>query len=505
MKKSTLIIATFLMLIVFVSNAQAYLPYHYHYEHDSWQVSLKVVFDERAQLATSGHNLGLIEIRVATGERDFYFRPEISEKQVNSNDNELEIEFDFIDPLIGNYELIIPVGSLQFSNFQQVRDYQINIKNYKLNPGFKSTFLNDNPLINEIFGSGYEHNAPTEIEIIVPPQYFTQITTIHRLKDDPGENNIKVSLTDVEVEAHLDVASVRLEVSIDGDQVLIERKETSSGRFAFGLANLTAGEEGETLNLIAFCELGEKLEKREIKVILPEQGGAQDYIDHDQYAGARYTLQEFMSNPQLLESALNGNALKNLNRIALDFPNRYYYAAINSESYFEYAHQEEKITMMRLLRDMHFESDYIMINREEDFQLLGEDNEIASSIYLGPNSDSDRKIALYDLIINGDLIIDLGNGEFETDDSLTVTGDIFHISFDPIEMFAGDILENDLLEDAGSVQDVNHDEVAGEFAWLDEGLAVSESGNYKWSFTVADGELAKTIYGYIYVEVDMAR
>lgn len=348
-----------------------------------------------------------------------------------------------------HYEIEIPAGSLtpmtDSSPAFPLEPYKIPFSMLDILPGFKTTFLDSNPItINQFV---FKDNPPREIMIEVPNIFMTQIETIHRYSGLDPSGNLK-PLTNIDIIALAQVERINLEYGFGSNTQfsrLLERKNVNGfNGFTTGQAGLEAYDfgEGSQLNpdhrqvdeirLDAFNKHGRYLETRSFKLRVKDKTNEfriNDYIGPiPNHFGETYSLYNLMEDEELLEQVIKQMPVSQLDRLSVKYANRINSRKVSTYEQLLNALRDFNVTTIHLQDDIQAPQGSPSLVVDRNVTIFGEGHRLGvGNVRLGTGSN--QIIALRDLAIDhpsifSNVTVDVGTSGTLIAEGLTVDGDV---------------------------------------------------------------------------------
>lgn len=369
-------ILTVLLVIVLPSPVEARVPYTYQWENDPTQSTginqLRIVFEYDIDDLNLISGLSLIEIRPPAAPTVPYspYREKLRQNEDyvihhDQGSNVVKISFPVIavqvpgdpsldlvrigckypDPDANNWEVFIPIGAFDYSNrsnYTQLDDFIIPFTTREVQPGFRSAFMTASE--EDINARIFQKNAPRSINVYVPSQYFTKVTTIHRYEGVFNDNDLTPpQLFNVDISCAKDVAQVFLSVGNVGERRLSydEKSKCFTTGFAGVNADLLNGENGDVMTIKAYDAYGRLLEERDFKVRVGTLRNnsttdfvVDNYITSSSSLNPVYTLYDLMQNPVLASNILARIPAGELDRLKISYPLKPNYFVVGDRNEF---------------------------------------------------------------------------------------------------------------------------------------------------------------------------
>lgn len=329
-----------------------------------------------------------------------------------------------------DFQLVIKQGKLYFD---QITDYVLPFKFYDLTPGFESVFVTggEAAINNNIF----KHNEPRNIMIQVPPIYITKIETIHRYKGLTDKDRNAPNLSNIDVIA--DNQATRLKVKMKSDAN--SRLERDLNRSTAGVNGFSMGQAGiedltcvnnvlpaegckeykldDDFELTAYSKDGRKLETKEFKMRVNDQVNdfkINDYITADlKFFGKPISLYELMASPTLLDKVVKEIEVRKLNDLGVVY-------SVGNKVKVEDPIQLEMALNNPQLKDIDLNGKTIKLSKDIVIKrdLTIHNGKIEGNLTLG-KEEKDTNIRMFNMGINGNVVIDVGDTGTVILDSLT--------------------------------------------------------------------------------------
>ncbi len=294
-----------------------------------------------------------------------------------------------LDPDFINYQLLLPAGALEFSNYRQLTDFAIDFNIFDIMPGLASSFyIPPTPVYME---DVLDLNPPRDIEIIVPPLVLENIETRH-FYGSAGSNLSVMEITTTDLVN-------RVKVNLKDRHGIIYRRELEeepgTNLFTTGFIDYSNIHD---FRVEAYDLNGRILEIRNFRVNLSsEQPVKNDYIeslaiDRDLF-GQTYSLDDFITDPELMNRIITSMSVHNLNSIGVHYRERRDLARVRDEN-----------TLARALADPYIRYIKIRNNINPVANVM-----IAPHRQTNPQTGCENSIQQRDLYISGRNIADNTN------------------------------------------------------------------------------------------------
>jgi len=237
------------------------------------------------------------EVNVISGEEKLEIRFKNLESLTHSLEDDLVEQEEFLE-----YNVVFPEGSISLEHDEE---YELPFKLHEVTPGFKDTFLETD--YSDINDYVFDKAPPRDIAVVMPSLYIESVQTLH------GGNGDGQYLSNLDIETHEDVQTMRVFFDTDDDYIELSRREDVD--FTAGRAKLGRGRYDDEIKLEAYDEKGKLLEERVVRLEVDEE---EDYSAEEPgvFDGTE-TLYDLMENPDLLEEAVTHLPVSQLNVLGL--------------------------------------------------------------------------------------------------------------------------------------------------------------------------------------------
>jgi hypothetical protein len=341
------------------------------------------------------------------------FPAELVIDPVIDGNNKIHIQVTDLDPSLENYTITVAANTLRFTNYSQLDPYTINFNIKDINPGFKTTFIDntDSDTINEIFYAG---NTSEDIKLVVPQRYITGVNVLHKA----GSGNTP-TLTSIDVECAADVAKVKIQILNSGNPEVglgnVERDlQKINDKFSTGWAGLDGAADGRHELLVkAYDASGMFLESARFHLGVVGDDNSfskDDYIDDDETAlfNTSYTLKQLLEKNADVKALLNSLNAADLERLQVYYPKKANIrdAGNANELAILLSDKSPSVDTINLIADMALSQQVTAIR---NMRINGNSHVVTGNIKMGLNSSTSLTMSLRNITINGNLTIDAGD------------------------------------------------------------------------------------------------